>query len=160
MRDPDHGRLGDAPASVHSGQGRGIQTTRGFTGNFADKDAAARAIQGHIADPLGLDVETAAAGIRRIVDSQMADTLRELTIDKGTTRATSRSTLTVTPDRRTAPGSAPNSGSARSSYRRRPWCIPLWSPRPRRAALVPAEHPADRRQMGRARRAAARRSLR
>ncbi|MEU7442399.1 hydantoinase/oxoprolinase family protein [Streptomyces sp. NPDC044780] len=48
-----------------------------------DKDAAARATQEHIADPLGLDVETAAAGIRRIVDSQMADTLRELTIDKG-----------------------------------------------------------------------------
>lgn len=48
-----------------------------------DRDAAARAIEVHIGEPLGLDVETAAAGIRRIVDSQMADTLRELTLGKG-----------------------------------------------------------------------------
>lgn len=48
-----------------------------------DRDAAARAIERQIATPLGLDVLEAAAGIRRIVDAQMADTLRELTIGRG-----------------------------------------------------------------------------
>ncbi len=48
-----------------------------------DAEAAARAIDEQIAVPLGLDVYEAAAGIRRIVDAQMADTLRELTIGRG-----------------------------------------------------------------------------
>lgn len=48
-----------------------------------DFDAAAKAIDEHIGQPLNLGVEAAAAGIRRIVDSQMADTLRELTIGQG-----------------------------------------------------------------------------
>ncbi|NKC23257.1 hypothetical protein HED50_21020 [Ochrobactrum oryzae] len=48
-----------------------------------DRDAALTAIETHIAKPLGLSVEEAAAGIRRIVDSQMADTLREVTIGRG-----------------------------------------------------------------------------
>jgi N-methylhydantoinase A len=48
-----------------------------------DRDAAARAIEQQIATPLGLDVLEAAAGVRRIVDAQMADTLRELTIGRG-----------------------------------------------------------------------------
>jgi N-methylhydantoinase A len=48
-----------------------------------DRDAAARAIEEQIAAPLGLDVHAAAAGVRRIVDAQMADTLRELTIGRG-----------------------------------------------------------------------------
>jgi N-methylhydantoinase A len=48
-----------------------------------DRDAATRAIDEQIAKPLGLAVEEAAAGIRRIVDAQMADTLRELTIGRG-----------------------------------------------------------------------------
>ena len=48
-----------------------------------DRDAAVRAIDEQIATPLGLDVYEAAAGVRRIVDAQMADTLRELTIGRG-----------------------------------------------------------------------------
>jgi N-methylhydantoinase A len=48
-----------------------------------DHDAAARAIDEQIARPLGLSVERAAAGIRRIVDGHMADTLREVTIGRG-----------------------------------------------------------------------------
>jgi N-methylhydantoinase A len=48
-----------------------------------DRDAAAAAIEEQIAEPLGLTVEQAAAGIRQIVDAQMADTLRELTIGRG-----------------------------------------------------------------------------
>lgn len=48
-----------------------------------DRAAAERAIREQIAEPLGLEVADAAAGVRRIVDSQMADTLRELTIGRG-----------------------------------------------------------------------------
>ena len=47
------------------------------------RDAAVEAIRQQVAEPLGLSVEDAAAGIRQIVDSQMADTLRELTIGRG-----------------------------------------------------------------------------
>jgi N-methylhydantoinase A len=48
-----------------------------------DAGAATAAMSEQIAEPLGLSVEEAAAGIRKIVDSQMADTLRELTIGRG-----------------------------------------------------------------------------
>ncbi|MGH6961168.1 MAG: hydantoinase/oxoprolinase family protein, partial [Dongiaceae bacterium] len=48
-----------------------------------DKAAAERAIEEQIAKPLGLTVPQAAAGIRRIVDDHMADTLREVTIGRG-----------------------------------------------------------------------------
>ena len=48
-----------------------------------DLDLATSAIQTQIADPLGVSVEEAAAGIRRVVGSQMADALRETTIGRG-----------------------------------------------------------------------------
>jgi len=48
-----------------------------------DKDAATEAIRVQIAEPLGLSVVEAAAGIKRIVDARMADTLRELTVGHG-----------------------------------------------------------------------------
>lgn len=48
-----------------------------------DKEAAAEAIRVQIATPLGMSVIEAAAGIKRIVDARMADTLRELTVGHG-----------------------------------------------------------------------------
>ncbi|MBS1673633.1 MAG: hydantoinase/oxoprolinase family protein [Actinobacteria bacterium] len=48
-----------------------------------DKEAATEAIRTQIAEPLGLSVIEAAAGIKRIVDARMADTLRELTVGHG-----------------------------------------------------------------------------
>jgi N-methylhydantoinase A len=48
-----------------------------------DLDAATTAIREQIAEPLGMSVEEAAAGIRRVVDDHMADTLREVTIGRG-----------------------------------------------------------------------------
>jgi N-methylhydantoinase A len=48
-----------------------------------DRAAAAAAIRTQIAEPLGMSVEAAAAGIRRVVDGHMADTLREVTIGRG-----------------------------------------------------------------------------
>lgn len=44
---------------------------------------AYKKIRTKIAEPLGLTVEEAAAGIRAVVDNQMADLLRTLTIEKG-----------------------------------------------------------------------------
>jgi N-methylhydantoinase A len=48
-----------------------------------DRASAAEAIREQIAEPLGMTTEQAAAGIRRIVDAKMADTLREVTIGRG-----------------------------------------------------------------------------
>lgn len=48
-----------------------------------DRAAAEAAIEEQIAAPLGLSVPQAAAGVRRIVEAQMADTLRELTVGRG-----------------------------------------------------------------------------
>ncbi|BDH55440.1 hypothetical protein MTP03_03790 [Tsukamurella sp. PLM1] len=48
-----------------------------------DRAAAEEAIRAQIAEPLGLTVVEAAAGIRHIVDSRMADTLRELSVGRG-----------------------------------------------------------------------------
>jgi N-methylhydantoinase A len=48
-----------------------------------DLNAATAAVREQIAEPLGMSVEEAAAGIRRVVDGHMADTLREVTIGRG-----------------------------------------------------------------------------
>jgi N-methylhydantoinase A len=48
-----------------------------------DRDAAERAIREHVAEPLGLTVEEAAEGIKRIIDSRMADLIRQATIHRG-----------------------------------------------------------------------------
>ena len=63
----------------------GIISPDNFLGGrmSADRDAAAEAIGTQIAEPLGLGVEEAAAGIRAVVDAHMADTLREVTIGRG-----------------------------------------------------------------------------
>ncbi|MBV8794885.1 MAG: hydantoinase/oxoprolinase family protein [Hyphomicrobiales bacterium] len=49
----------------------------------ADRLAATEAIREQIANPLGLSVEAAAAGIRQVVDAHMADILREVTVGRG-----------------------------------------------------------------------------
>ncbi len=48
-----------------------------------DREAAERAIDEQIAQPLGLTTIEAAVGIRRIVDADMAGLLRQLTIGRG-----------------------------------------------------------------------------
>jgi N-methylhydantoinase A len=48
-----------------------------------DRDLAVQAISEHVATPLGLPVDAAAAGIRSVVDNQMADLLRNVTIQQG-----------------------------------------------------------------------------
>ncbi|WP_458204478.1 hydantoinase/oxoprolinase family protein [Haladaptatus sp. NG-SE-30] len=48
-----------------------------------DVDAAREAMREHVADPLGMDVEEAAAGVFEIVNGAMADLLRQITIERG-----------------------------------------------------------------------------
>ncbi|HSI81807.1 MAG TPA: hydantoinase/oxoprolinase family protein [Solirubrobacterales bacterium] len=48
-----------------------------------DRELAAEAIRTRIADPLGLELEDAAAMIVEIADSQMADLIRKVTIERG-----------------------------------------------------------------------------
>lgn len=48
-----------------------------------DVSAAREAIRTHVAEPLGLDIDEAAAGIQRVADSQMADLIRQVTVERG-----------------------------------------------------------------------------
>jgi N-methylhydantoinase A len=48
-----------------------------------DMDAAARAIEEHIATPLGLDLVTAAAGILRVANANMGRGIRVVSIERG-----------------------------------------------------------------------------
>ena len=63
----------------------GILSPDNFLGGRMKLDlaAATAAVREQIAAPLGMGVEEAAAGIRRVVDGHMADTLREVTIGRG-----------------------------------------------------------------------------
>ena len=48
-----------------------------------DAEAASEAIRQYVAEPLGLSVLDAAAGIREVADQQMADLLRQSTLERG-----------------------------------------------------------------------------
>jgi N-methylhydantoinase A len=48
-----------------------------------DVDAAREAVRIHVAEPLGVSVPEAAAGIKRIVDGRMGDLLRTVTLERG-----------------------------------------------------------------------------
>jgi N-methylhydantoinase A len=63
----------------------GILDPEGFLGGRMrlDLEAAREAIRSHVAEPLSLSVEEAAAGIKRIVDGRMADLLRTVTLERG-----------------------------------------------------------------------------
>lgn len=80
-----YGRGGTRPTVTDADVVLGIIDPNTFLGGKMklDRQAAALTIEEQIAKPLGLTVEEAAAGIRRIVDAQMADTLREVTIGRG-----------------------------------------------------------------------------
>jgi len=80
-----YGRGGTRPTVTDANLVLGIIDPDNFLGGRMRLDvaAAARAIDEHVATPLGLSVEEAAAGIRRIVDANMADTVRQLTVGRG-----------------------------------------------------------------------------
>jgi N-methylhydantoinase A len=80
-----YARGGQRPTVTDADVVLGILDPEHFLGGRMrlDRHAAAAAIEAQIAQPLGLTVEQAAAGIRRVVDSQMAGALREITIGRG-----------------------------------------------------------------------------
>jgi N-methylhydantoinase A len=53
------------------------------TGFVLDLDAATTAIREHVAEPLGVDVPTAALAIVRIANEKMANAIRMVSVDKG-----------------------------------------------------------------------------
>jgi N-methylhydantoinase A len=80
-----YGRGGERPTVTDADLVLGILDADRFLGGRLrlDVDAAARAISTHVAEPLGLGLEQAAAAVKRIVDTRMADLLRTVTIEQG-----------------------------------------------------------------------------
>lgn len=80
-----YGRGGQRPAVTDADVVCGYLNPDYFLGGAQKLDVAAShaAIKAHIADPLGMDVLAAAAGIRRIVDMRMADEVRVFAAKRG-----------------------------------------------------------------------------
>jgi N-methylhydantoinase A len=79
-----YGRGGDRPTVTDADLVLGILNADNFLGGRLplDLEAARTAIRS-VAEPLGLSVEDAAAGIKRIADIRMADLLRTVTVERG-----------------------------------------------------------------------------
>ena len=80
-----YGLGGELPTVTDADVVLGIIDPAGFLGGklALDREKAREAIKIHVADPLALSIEEAAAGIKRIVDTRMADLLRTVTIEQG-----------------------------------------------------------------------------
>ena len=80
-----YGRGGERPTVTDADVVLGMIDPAGFLGGklALDREKAREAVRVHVADPLTLSVEEAAAGIKRIVDARMADLLRTVTIEQG-----------------------------------------------------------------------------
>lgn len=80
-----YGRGGDRPTVTDADVVLGIIDPSYFLGGTMSlrRDLADEAIRVHIAEPLGLSVHAAAAGIREVADNQMADLLRKVTVQQG-----------------------------------------------------------------------------
>jgi N-methylhydantoinase A len=80
-----YGRNGVEPTATDADLVLGVLDPETFLGGRMrlDVEAARRAIDEHIARPLGLGVIEAAWGIRKILDSRMADLLRRMTVQRG-----------------------------------------------------------------------------
>ena len=80
-----YGLGGERPTVTDADLVLGIIDPNGFLGGKLplDLNKAREAVRIHVADPLRLTIEEAAAGIKRIVDTRMADLLRTVTIEQG-----------------------------------------------------------------------------
>jgi len=80
-----YGRGGLLPTVTDADVVLGIIAADRFLGGRMrlSPELATEAIRKHIAEPLGIPVEAAADGIRRVVDAQMADQIRAATIQQG-----------------------------------------------------------------------------
>ncbi len=80
-----YGRGGVEPTVTDADVALGLINPDSFLGGrlSLDREAAEAAIRTRIAEPLGLTLEVAAAGIKRIVDAKMADLVRQATVYRG-----------------------------------------------------------------------------
>ncbi|NKB37754.1 MAG: hydantoinase/oxoprolinase family protein [Gammaproteobacteria bacterium] len=80
-----YGKGGERPTVTDADVILGIIDPLEFLGGKLqlDVEKAREAVRIHVAEPLGLSIEEAAAGIKTIVDARMADLLRVVTIEKG-----------------------------------------------------------------------------
>jgi len=80
-----YGRGGELPTCTDANVVLGYLDPSRFAGGKMplQTDAARRAIEEHIAEPLQLDVESAAAGMYRVINVNMAHGLREITVKRG-----------------------------------------------------------------------------
>ena len=80
-----YGRGGTEPTVTDADLVLGYINPEYFVGGRLDLhvEETERHLREKIADPLGMSVTEAAAGIRRIVDANMADAIRVLTVEKG-----------------------------------------------------------------------------
>ena len=80
-----YGRGGTRPTATDADLLLGVLQPSDFAsgGITLDRDAAVGAIRKHAAEPLGLTPVEAAWGIRQVLDSRMADLLRQVTIERG-----------------------------------------------------------------------------
>ncbi len=76
---------GELPACTDANLVLGYLNPGFFAGGkiSLDMEGSRKAIETHIAKPLGMDVETAAAGMYRVVCNNMAQGVREVTIKRG-----------------------------------------------------------------------------
>jgi N-methylhydantoinase A len=76
---------GDRPTVMDADLLLGYLDDEYFVGGDRElnRDKAREAIREHVAEPMGISVEEAAAGIFRIVNFHMADLLRKVTIERG-----------------------------------------------------------------------------
>ena len=80
-----YGRGGTLPTTTDANVVLGYLDPQYFAGGrmTLDVDAARRAIEQHIAQPMGLTIEQAAAGMYRVACHNMAQGVREVTIKRG-----------------------------------------------------------------------------
>lgn len=80
-----YGRGGTRPTATDADLVLGVLDPDNFIGGRMklDVEAARRAIEEHVAKPLGMSIVEAAWSIRQILDSRMADLLRRMTIERG-----------------------------------------------------------------------------
>jgi N-methylhydantoinase A len=78
-------RGGDRPTVTDADLVLGILNPERFLGGrlAVSVDAARRALEDHVGRPLGISVEEAAAGVKRVVDARMGDLLRTVTVEQG-----------------------------------------------------------------------------
>lgn len=80
-----YGRGGVEPTITDADVVLGVIDPKYFLGGRMklDFEAATQAVRIHVADPLGMSVTEAAAGIREVANNQMADLLRRVTLRAG-----------------------------------------------------------------------------